>query len=386
MNKKTVVLVVGTRPEAIKIAPLYRELSRSEYLTPQLLSTGQHREMLSQALKVFGLIPDHDLALMQSNQSLADLTARALSTVSKYLQEHKPSAVIVQGDTTSVFSSAIAAFYSGVPIGHLEAGLRTGNMHSPWPEEMNRKLVSPLCQWNFAPTTTSAANLVKEGIGTDRIFVCGNTVVDALLWGRELTQSRGEPRISVASRIGISERFFGSFMEDESGGQVVLVTAHRRESYGAGFENICKALIRLVDENDRIGIVLPVHLNPNVRDVVKRHLGTCNNISLIEPVDYLDMIWLMDNCRFIISDSGGIQEEAPSLGKPILVTRDTTERPEGVAAGTSRLVGTSIERIFSEANCLIHDIAEYEKRSSLKNPYGDGLASPRVRLILEQSL
>ncbi len=378
----TICIVVGTRPEVIKMAPVYLELSKSKLLRPVLLSTGQHRQMLDQALAVFGITPDYDLNLMQPSQSLSDLTARAIVAISDFCEKTKPSAVLVQGDTTSVLAGAMAAFYKQIPIGHVEAGLRTNNIKSPWPEEMNRRLVSPLCEWNFAPTETSYTNLVKEQIDAGKCYITGNTVVDALYWAQELVRARKEAPQVIASRVGISAEFQKRyFCEDPQ--EIVLVTGHRRESFGVGFDSICRGLRDLVAMNPTLGLVFPVHLNPAVRGPVMQQLGNHPRIALIEPVDYLDMIWLIQNCRFIISDSGGIQEEAPSLAKPVLVTRDTTERPEGVAAGTCRLVGTDPVRLLAESQSLM-DPAEYANRCRLANPYGDGNAAARIRKVLEE--
>jgi UDP-N-acetylglucosamine 2-epimerase len=378
----TICMIVGTRPEAIKMAPLYRTLSRSTVLRPVMLSTGQHRHMLDQALEVFGIKPDHDLGLMRPAQSLSDLTSKAITAIFNYLEDTRPAAVLVQGDTTSVLAGALAAFYKRIPVGHVEAGLRSGNMNSPWPEEMNRRLVSPLCQWNFAPTETSRRNLLKEQIDSDKCYVTGNTVVDALLWAKDLINERQESPQAIASRIGIAAEFQRTFF-GQNCGQFLLVTGHRRESFGSGFESICRGLRDLVERNSSIGLVFPVHLNPAVRGLVSERLGNHPRIALIEPVSYLDMIWLVQKCRFIISDSGGIQEEAPSLAKPVLITRDNTERPEGVDAGTCRLVGTDAQRILSESELLL-DSEEYAGRCKLANPYGDGKASERIAVTLEQ--
>lgn len=385
--KKTIVIVAGTRPECIKMAPIYFALKESSLLEPVFLSTAQHRQMLDQTLAVFGIKPEYDLNLMQPGQTLPDLTGRVLSAVSGFLTEHRPSAVLVQGDTTTVLSSALAAFYGKIPIGHVEAGLRTGNMLSPFPEEMNRRLTSPLARWHFCPTTQSKANLLREGINADTCFVTGNTVIDALLRVRDQLEVKGVTAAQVAARCQIPEEFVEKFLKPETGerknGRWILVTGHRRESFGGGFESICHAILQLVERYPDLGILYPVHLNPQVQEPVKRILGQHARVSLIPPVDYEDFIWLMNRSHFVLSDSGGVQEEAPSLGKPVLVMRETTERPEGVEAGTCRLVGTDAEKILREAVILLDDPSEYARRSALKNPYGDGSAAQEVRKVLE---
>ena len=381
-NKQRVAVVAGTRPECIKLAPLYFELQRSEIIQPVFLATAQHRQMLDQTLAVFGIQPDFDLNLMQPGQSLADLTARVITAVTEWCQREKPAAMLVQGDTTTVLASAMAAFYCGVPVGHVEAGLRTGNMRSPFPEEMNRRLTSPLAQWHFCPTDISRQNLMRESIACDQIHVTGNTVVDALLWVRDRLESIGVTLESFVAKTGIDKKFADRFLKSTDQ-RWILVTGHRRESFGGGFERICQALVELANRYPDVGILYPVHLNPNVREPVNRLLGNHDSIALIEPVDYLQFVWLMNRCSFLISDSGGVQEEAPSLGKPVLVMRETTERPEGVSAGTCRLVGTDPARIVEEAALLLDDEVEYKRRSQLANPYGDGQASKRIRQVLE---
>ncbi len=381
--RKRVAVVAGTRPECIKMAPLYFELQRSQVIEPVFLATAQHRQMLDQTLSVFGIRPEFDLNLMQPGQSLADLTGRVITAVTQWCQREKPAALLVQGDTTTVLASALAAFYCEVPVGHVEAGLRTGNMRSPFPEEMNRRLTSPLAQWHFCPTDISRNNLLREAIPDATIHVTGNTVVDALLWVRDRLDAIGCTLESVVERTKIPTAFADRFLATADR-PWILVTGHRRESFGGGFERICQALAELARRYPDVGILYPVHLNPNVREPVNRLLGNHASIALIEPVDYLQFVWLMNRCSFLISDSGGVQEEAPSLGKPVLVMRDTTERPEGIDAGTCRLVGTDPERILSEASLLLDDAQEYNRRSRLANPYGDGLASQRIREILER--
>lgn len=383
--KKTVAIVVGTRPEVIKMSPVCFALRESATLEPLLISTGQHREMLNQAFGVFGLKPDIDLALMQPGQTLSDLTARVLTSMTVVLRERRPAAVLVQGDTTTVLGSALSAFYERIPVGHVEAGLRTYNFDAPWPEEMNRRLADPISRWCFAPTEWSAANLRSERIDAKGIHVTGNTVVDALLWVRERLKRTGLTAEQVASRCQIPPPFAAQFL----GGTArrwTLVTGHRRESFGQGFENICRAIAELARRYPDLGLLYPVHLNPNVQEPVRRLLGDNPRVALIPPVGYEDFIWLMDRAYFVLSDSGGVQEEAPSVGKPVLVMRETTERPEGVTAGTCRLVGTNSDTIVREAGILIEDKAEYTRRAKLKNPYGDGTAAPRTVEILEKEL
>lgn len=383
--KHKVALIVGTRPECIKIAPIYYALRESTKLSPVLLSTGQHRQMLDSTFATFGIKPDHDLELMQPGQALPELTARVVSTVSGWLGQNKPDAVLVQGDTTTVLGASLAAFYQKIPIGHVEAGLRTGNMQSPWPEEMNRRLTSPLARWSFCPTEVSKANLLKEGISTDSCHVTGNTVIDALLKVRDSQRELGLDASEVAAKVGITAEFANRYLVD-SGRPWILVTGHRRESFGGGFERICEAINRLTERHPEVGILYPVHLNPQVQEPVNRILESNSRVCLVPPASYEEFVWLMDRCTFILSDSGGVQEEAPSLGKPVLVMRDTTERPEGVAAGTCRLVGTDPDVIVREALILLNDKEEYARRSALKNPYGDGKAAQRIVEILERDL
>lgn len=384
-NLPKVALVAGTRPECVKMASVYFALKESTRFCPIFISTGQHRQMLDQTLGVFGITPDHDLNLMQPGQTLPDMTARVLTATTAWLAQHKPAAVLVQGDTTTVLASALAAFYQRIPVGHVEAGLRTGNMLSPWPEEMNRRLTTPLARWNFCPTEVSKANLLKEGIPADTCHVTGNTVIDALLRVRDSQRRRGLGFAEVASKVGIPAPFAERYLSGKRA-PWILVTGHRRESFGSGFDRICEAINRLTEFHPHIGVLYPVHLNPQVQEPVKRIL--CNNprVCLVAPAAYEEFVWLMDHCHFLLSDSGGVQEEAPSLGKPVLVMRDTTERPEGLAAGTCKLVGTDPEVILREAAILLNDPIEYGRRSSLKNPYGDGQAAQRIVYILEKDL
>lgn len=382
---KKVAVIAGTRPECIKMAPIYFELKKSSRIQPIFLSTAQHRQMLDQTLAVFGITPDYDLDLMQPGQTLPSLASCVLKSVSDWIAREKPDLVLVQGDTTTVLSSALAAFYARVPIGHVEAGLRTGDMLSPWPEEMNRRLTSPLARWNFCPTEISRGNLLREGIPTDGCHVTGNSVIDALLWVRDYLRVRGITAQQVAARAGIPATFTQRFLANPKS-RWILVTGHRRESFGDGFEQICHAINHLTEEYCDLGILYPVHLNPQVQEPVQRLLGSNNQIALVPPASYEDFVWLMDNATFLLTDSGGVQEEAPSLGKPVLVLRNTTERPEGIDAGTCRLVGTAPDKILRESRLLLNDPAEYAHRSALQNPYGDGRTAIRVREILEREI
>lgn len=360
--------VFGTRPEAIKMAPLALALAGDPRFDSQVCVTGQHREMLDQVLELFGIVPEHDLAIMKPGQDLTDVTAAILQGMKPVLTDVQPDIVLVHGDTATTFAAALSAYYQHIPVGHVEAGLRTGDLYSPWPEEANRKLTGVLAEWHFAPTIRSRQNLIDEGVSPTRVHVTGNTVVDALF---EVT-AKLEKSTDLQSRF--VKKF--NFLDDEK--RVVLVTGHRRESFGGGFERICKALRQVAVSHPTAQIVYPVHLNPNVQEPVKRLLADVENIHLIEPLDYLPFIYLMDRAYIILTDSGGIQEEAPSLGKPVLVMRDTTERPEAVAAGTVKLVGTVAEKIFSEINILLTDRGEYQLMSRAHNPYGDGQACKRI--------
>ncbi len=383
-EKLDIAVVAGTRPEAIKMAQVYKTLKDSDTLNPVFVSTAQHRQMLDQALSIFQIKPDFDMNLMRKSQTLNSLTARILSAWEDYFKTFRPAAILVQGDTTTVFATAIAAFYERIPVGHVEAGLRTGNMLSPYPEEMNRRLTDPISKWCFAPTKESYDNLISEGMDPDSCFVTGNTVVDSLLWMRDKLKKDKISAEYVSAKCSIPQVFTKEFLE--GGKPWILVTGHRRENFGDGFEEICRAIKTLVQTHPDVGVLYPVHLNPNVQEPVNRILSGMDRVALIPPVGYEEFIWLMDKCRFVLSDSGGVQEEAPSLGKPVLVMRDTTERPEGVAAGTCRLVGTDAEKIVSEASRLLSDEDEYSRRSALKNPYGDGTASQKIRNILEERL
>lgn len=386
-ERKKVAVVVGTRPEVIKMAPVVFALQASDSLEPVLVSTGQHREMLDQAMATFGLKPDVDLQLMQPGQTLPGLTARAITAVTDFLEKDRPDAVVVQGDTTTVLSGGMAAFLADVPVGHVEAGLRTGNMRSPFPEEMNRRLTSPLARWHFCPTGGSQANLVREAIPVEDCHVTGNTVVDSLLWVRDRLEQLGVSGADVAKRLEIPSTFAGRYLAaNSSDSEFILVTGHRRESFGGGFERICEAILGLQERHPNVGILYPVHLNPRVQEPVNRLLGDCKGVALCKPAGYEDFVWLMNQAKFMLSDSGGVQEEAPSLGKPVLVMRETTERPEGVDAGTCRLVGTDPAKILEEAGILLGDADAYAQRSALQNPYGDGEAAKRIAAILERDL
>jgi UDP-N-acetylglucosamine 2-epimerase (non-hydrolysing) len=367
-----VLTVVGTRPEAIKMAPLILQLAADARFEARVCATGQHRQMLDSALAVFGIRPDFDLDIMQPNQQLTDVAAATLTRLSSVIDDFHPDRILVQGDTTTTMAASITAFYKGVSIGHVEAGLRTGNMRAPFPEEGNRKLTTHLADLHFAPTQTSRRNLLAEGIRDDAIFVTGNTVIDALLMTRSRLADDAQLRAELQTR----------FDWLDSGRRLILVTGHRRENFGKGFEDICHALAALALRFQDTQILYPVHLNPRVREPVYRILSSASNIKLIEPVDYIPFVYLMDRSMLIITDSGGVQEEAPSLGKPVLVMREVTERPEAVEAGTVRLVGTDPARILDEAARLLTDTAAYEGMSRAINPYGDGLASQRIVQIL----
>lgn len=362
-----VLSVFGTRPEAIKMAPVVNALHAAPDIDSSVCVTGQHRHMLDQVLDLFGITPDHDLDIMRPGQDLTDVTSHILLGLRRVLQAERFDMVLVHGDTTTTMAASLAAFYQKVPVGHVEAGLRTGNLHSPWPEEMNRCLVGRLAALHFAPTERARASLLAEGVNAADVHVTGNTVIDAL----KQTVHRLE-RDTMFGR-GLHERF--SFLQP--GKRVVCVTGHRRENFGDGFERICHALKQL-SQRDDVQIVYPVHLNPNVQEPVRRVLGDAPNVHLIEPLDYLPFVYLMSRSHLIVTDSGGVQEEAPSLGKPVLVMRDTTERPEAVEAGTVRLVGTDAQRIVSEAVRLLDDDTAYQAMARALNPYGDGLSSPRI--------
>lgn len=362
MDKIKVLNIFGTRPEAIKMAPLIKELENEPQIESFVCVTAQHREMLDQVLEIFDIEPDYDLNIMQQRQNLANITTKALDGLYEVINELKPDIVLVHGDTSTTFAGALAAFYNKVPVGHVEAGLRTYDKYSPYPEEMNRVLTGNIAEMHFAPTIKNKENLMKENI-TEGIYITGNTVIDA-----------------IKHTVKQDYVFKNSQLKDIdfSNGRYVLMTAHRRENLGEPLKNICRAAKRLVQDFDDLNIVYPVHLNPIVRETVNSILGKTERVHLIEPVDVQDMHNLMDRCYMVMSDSGGLQEEAPSLGKPVLVLRDTTERPEGVAAGTLKLVGTDPQAVKKQMNVLLNDPAKYAEMAQAQNPYGDGHAAARI--------
>ena len=366
MSKK-ILIIFGTRPEAVKMAPLVKEFKKfpNEFET-KVCVTAQHRGMLDQVLDFFDINPDFDLNLMMPDQNLYSLTANIINSLKPILEEFSPNYVFIHGDTTTTMASAISSFYSGTKVCHVEAGLRTNNKLSPFPEEINRQIAGRICDYHFAPTETSKDNLLKENIPKSSILVTGNTVIDALF--------ESIKRVKLYSSLAI-ENIRSNI---STGQEIILVTAHRRENHGAGFERICKALKEIASAKPQIKIIYPVHLNPNVQESVRRHLSGLDNVILIDPLSYPDFIWLMNKSKIIITDSGGIQEEAPSLGKPVLVMRDTTERPEAVEAGTVILVGTDKNKIFSETINLLDNQKHFDNMSKLHNPYGDGLACSRI--------
>ncbi len=371
MNRTLRVLsVFGTRPEAIKMAPVVRALEASARFESRVCVTAQHRGMLDQVLELFELAPDHDLDLMRENQTLPGLTARALTGIATVLESERPDVVLVQGDTTTTLAGALAAFYAGIPSGHVEAGLRTGDLAAPFPEEANRLLADRLASFYFVPTERCRDALAGEGVPPERIWLTGNTVVDALLWARE--------RVRQAPLEVDREALGSAFPAVAGDARIVLVTGHRRESFGEGFQRICRALRTLAEKHPEVELVYPVHLNPRVQEPVRRTLAHLPNVHLLEPLAYAPFVRLMDRCAFLITDSGGLQEEAPALGKPVLVMREVTERPEGVEAGTARLVGTDPERIVAEAERLLADDAAYRAMSRAHNPFGDGRAAERI--------
>lgn len=368
---KRISFVFGTRPEAIKLCPLVQAFRARRGFAPHVCVTGQHREMLDQVLDLFEVRPEVDLALMQPNQSLSELSARSLTGISGYLSAYKPDLVIVQGDTTTAFIASLVAFYHRIPVGHVEAGLRTWNYSSPFPEEINRVLTSRLADYHFAPTTWARDNLLREGVPDNRVFVTGNTIIDAL-------------RIAVGKAERMAPEISG--FNSCSTRPIVLITGHRRENFGAGFEAICLAIATLSHRFPETDFVYPVHLNPNVREPVFRILNGCVNVHLIEPLGYLSFVALMQRSRIVLTDSGGVQEEAPGLGKPVLVMRDTTERPEAVDAGTVRLVGSDTGRIVEGVTQLLTDGDAYAVMARAINPYGDGCACERITQIVGENL
>ncbi|MBU5454339.1 non-hydrolyzing UDP-N-acetylglucosamine 2-epimerase [Caproiciproducens sp. MSJ-32] len=368
MEKKKIITIFGTRPEAIKMAPLVKELEKREGIVSKVCVTAQHREMLDQVLEYFDIKPDFDLNIMKNKQSLTGITNRVLEGLEEIFSIEKPDMVLVHGDTTTTFSGALAAFYQQIKVGHVEAGLRTYNKYFPFPEEMNRKLTASLADLHFAPTKNSKENLIKEGVNEKNIYITGNTVIDAMM---HTVKEDFKFNIDLLNNIDYVNK------------KVILITAHRRENWGEGINNICEALNRIIEENKDVELIYLVHLNPVVKDVVYKKLGNNERIHLLKPLDTNETHNLMNKCFMVMTDSGGLQEEAPHLGKPVLVLRDVTERPEAVEYGTVKLVGTNIEKIVSEANKLIRDKDEYLKMSRATNPYGDGYASKRIADIIE---
>jgi UDP-N-acetylglucosamine 2-epimerase (non-hydrolysing) len=370
---KKVSLIFGTRPEAIKLCPLVLRMRESKSLTPEVCVTGQHKQMLDQVLEVFEVVPSVDLALMQPNQTLAGLTSRAIAAIDKYLEDSRPDVVIVQGDTTTAFCAALAAFYRRIPVGHVEAGLRTWNRWSPFPEEINRVFTTQVTTLHFAPTPWSGENLLKEGVSPDAVLVTGNTVIDALQVAVRKVKKECPSIPGLAWLDGLAT----------APADIVLITGHRRENFGGGFDDICEAIAELASRFPQARFIYPVHLNPNVREPVFRLLGDKPNVALIEPLSYLPFVRLMSLSKLILTDSGGVQEEAPSLGKPVLVMRDTTERPEAVTAGTVRLVGAERQTIVDNAVELLTNAETYTRMSQAINPYGDGKACDRIVEAIE---
>lgn len=362
---KTVMLVFGTRPEAIKMCPLVNELKSRKNIKTVVCVTGQHRQMLDQVLTAFNVVPDYDLSIMKDKQTLFDITTNILTKIKQVLEEVKPNVVLVHGDTSTTFVTALACFYMQIPVGHVEAGLRTYNIYSPYPEEFNRQAVGIVASYNFAPTELSKQNLLNEGKNPDSIFVTGNTAIDAL-------------KTTVRSDYSHPE------LDWAKGSKLIVITAHRRENLGEPMHHMFRAIRRIMDEHKDVKAIYPIHMNPIVRKAAEEELGGCDRIRIIEPLEVLDFHNLLANSYMILTDSGGIQEEAPSLGKPVLVMRDTTERPEGIKAGTLKLVGTDEETIYNNFKLLLEDKTEYEKMAKASNPYGDGLASKRIADILEK--
>ena len=362
-NKLKVMTVFGTRPEAIKMAPVVLELNEHKDIETVVAVTAQHREMLDQVLRLFKITPDYDLDIMAASQTLFDITNKALAGLEHVLRESKPDIVLVHGDTTTTFVGALAAYYQQIDVGHVEAGLRTGNKYSPFPEEMNRKLTGAIADLHFAPTQTSKANLLHEGVDAAKIFVTGNTVIDAL-------------HQTVRKDFTFEDRLLKDIDYDNK--RIILVTTHRRENLGEPMRHVYKALRKLTETFDDVEIVFPVHKNPKVREVVNEELGNLDKVHLIDPLDYEPFANLMSRSTLILTDSGGVQEEAPALGKPVLVLRDTTERPEAVKAGTVKLIGTDSDRVFNESKLLLTNELEYEKMAKSTNPYGDGKAASRI--------
>lgn len=387
-QQKTVMLVFGTRPEAIKMAPLIKEFQKkSDIFNTLVCVTAQHRQLLDQVMDVFHLTADYDLDIMQQGQDLYDITSRVLLSMKDVLRQARPELVLVHGDTTTSTAAALAAFYQQIPVGHIEAGLRTGNIYSPWPEEMNRQITGRIASYHFAPTETSRENLLKENVHPDNIHVTGNTVIDALhLVVNELKRDKQLADRERQTLIGCGY----DVSRLNEGKKLVLITGHRRENFGDGFHNICKAIKMLVLQHPDVDFVYPMHLNPNVRNPIRQvfgeNLNDFQNLFFIEPLEYLSFVYLMEKSFLVLTDSGGVQEEAPSLGKPVLVMRDTTERPEAVLAGTVKLVGANYQKIVDEVSQLILDDHSYSLMSKANNPYGDGQASKRIVEIIRNIL
>ncbi len=386
---KKVMLVFGTRPEAIKMAPVVKEFQKyPEDFDTVVCVTGQHREMLDQVLTIFDIVPDYDLNIMKPGQDLYDVTSRILLGMRDVLQQERPDAVLVHGDTTTSMAVALAAFYQQIPVGHVEAGLRTHNIYSPWPEEMNRQQTGRIAEFDFAPTALSHDNLIAENVAEDKITITGNTVIDALNW--VVGKIKADSALDAELEKGLKSA--GYDVGRLAGGRrLVLITGHRRENFGDGFLHICNAILALSKKYENVDFVYPMHLNPNVRRPIKQIFGEnlgqdLGNMFFIEPLEYLSFVYLMEKSSIVLTDSGGIQEEAPGLGKPVLVMRDTTERPEALQAGTVKLVGTDYDKIVGEVSHLLDDSQAYEAMSKAVNPYGDGLASGRIVDFLKRKL
>lgn len=364
---KKVMTVFGTRPEAIKMCPVVKELKKSDKLKTVVCVTGQHREMLDMVLEAFDVVPDYDLSVMKKNQTLFDITCNIMLDIKEVLEKEKPDVVLVHGDTTTTFAAALACFYLQIPVGHVEAGLRTYNIYSPWPEEFNRQATGVVAKYHFAPTEMAKSNLVKEGKNKSDIYVTGNTGIDAL-------------------KTTVRDDYTHPLLDWAKDSRMIMLTAHRRENLGENLRNMFRAIMRIIEEFEDVKVIYPVHLNPAVRKAAKEILGDHERVKLVEPMEVIDFHNFLARSYLILTDSGGIQEEAPSLGKPVLVMRDTTERPEGIEAGTLKLVGTKEENIYREFKTLLTNITEYEKMSGAKNPYGDGTASEKICKILEKGL
>ena len=387
IRMKKVMLVFGTRPEAIKMAPLIKEFQKypNEFLTV-ICVTGQHREMLDQVLNIFEIVPDYDLNIMKQEQDLYDVTAKVLTGIRDVLKEAEPDVVFVHGDTTTSMATALATFYQQIPVGHVEAGLRTHNIYSPWPEEMNRQLTGRIATYHFSPTLLSKQNLLNEGIGEDNIVVTGNTVIDALYMVVEKIKT--DKKLNSELELALNKAGYNvNRLQNEK--KMVLVTGHRRENFGNGFISMCHAIRALREKYLEVDFVYPMHLNPNVRSAIHEvfgdNLSGLSNMFFIEPLEYLSFVCLMEKATVVLTDSGGIQEEAPALGKPVLVMRNTTERPEALEAGTAKLVGTNYDRIVNEVSALLDNRDYYDQRSQAVNPYGDGFACRRIVEVLRQN-